>query len=85
MADEGMGLSILIGATVALVVVGLVAVFGLDLLSDTQADFTANSVQYNATADAIAGVAKVPDKLPLLAGAIVAVVIIVLLIRWFRF
>lgn len=81
---QAMGLNILIGAVIALVLVGIVAVFGLDLLTDTQADFTANSVEYNATADAIEGVAKVPSKLPLLAGAIITVVIIALLVRYFQ-
>ena len=106
MADA-MGLTVLVGAVIAIVVIGLIATFGLDMLTDLRDDSCASAYTYNttsgvcqqnanisitttttmlnATNDAVSGVAKIPDKLPLLAGAVVAVVIIVLLVRWFRF
>lgn len=78
------GINLLISAVVGIVVVGVIATFGLDLLSDQKAEFTANSMEANATQDAADGVAKIPQKLPLIAGAVVAAVVIFLLIRYFR-
>lgn len=80
---QAMGMNLLVGAIVGLVLVGIIGAFGLQLLSETKADFDTNSVEANATQSAIEGVAKVPAKLPLIAGAIVVVVIIALLVRWF--
>jgi len=68
---------------VTLVVVGLVLAFGLEILGDVQADMTSNSAEYNATGDAITGVGKLPEKLPLIATVLVAVIIIGILVRFF--
>lgn len=65
-----------------LVVAGIGIAFGLDVLSDTQADFTANSAEYNATQDTITGVAKFSDKMGLIATVIVAAIVIGLLVRF---
>jgi hypothetical protein len=90
-----MGLEVLVGAVIVLVLIGIVAVFGLDLLTDQQNQFVTNTlgcnatskiscgIEYNATNDAIQGVAKIPSKLPLLGGAVITVVIIGLLVFWF--
>ena len=78
------GMDLLISAVVGIVVVGVIATFGLDLLGDQKEEFATNSVEANATQDAIDGVAKIPQKLPLIAGAVVAAVVIFLLIRYFR-
>lgn len=101
-----MGLNVLVGAVVALVIVGIVAVFGLDLISDQREESCSTGYSYNssannchlnsnnsiklttaelnATTDALEGVAKIPAKLPLLAGAVITVVIIALLVRYFQ-
>lgn len=100
------GIDMLVSAVVGIVVIGVIATFGLDLLGDqreTSCDTgyvyneTANNcylaanhsvkattTELNATTDAIDGVAKIPTKLPLIAGAVVAAVVIFLLIRYFR-
>lgn len=51
-------------------------------MGDVQSDMTTGSAEYNATGDAITGVAKLPSKLPLIVTIIVAVVIISLLVRY---
>lgn len=73
----------LIGVGVAFVVVTLVLAFGLNITTDIQSDFVAGSTSYNATQDGIAGMAKLTEKLPLMATVIVAVLIIGLLISGF--
>jgi len=66
-----------------LVVLGIGLSYGLSVMSDVQGGFTdTTSAEYNATGDAIKGVAKIPEKLPLIATVIVAVVIIGLLVRY---
>jgi len=43
---------------------------------------TSGTYAYNASTDAIQGVAKLPNKLPLIATVIVAAVIIGILVRY---
>ena len=68
---------------VTLVVVGLVLAFGLQITGDIQDDMTADSAEYNATADTIEGVGKLSEKLPLIATVVVAVIIIGILVTYF--
>lgn len=75
----------LLSAGIIIVVTGLVLAFGLEVLGDVQSDMTASSAEYNATGDAITGVAKIPEKLSIIATVVVAAVIIGLLIRAFSF
>ena len=79
------GLNALSGVIITFVIVAVVAVLGLQLLGDQQADLTANSAEYNATTDAIEGVSKFPEKLPMIAGVLVLVIIIGILVAAFRF
>ena len=65
-----------------LVVLGIGIAYGLNVMEDVQSDFTANTSGYNATADAIDGVAKLPEKLPLIVTVIVAAIIIGILVRY---
>jgi len=65
-----------------LVVAGIGIAFGLNVLSDTKTDFTANSAERNATEDTIAGVAKFTDKMGLIATVIVAAIVIGVLVRY---
>jgi len=68
---------------VTIVVVGLVLAFGLQITGDIQDDMTADSAEYNATADTIDGVGKLSEKLPLIATVVVAVIIIGILVTYF--
>jgi hypothetical protein len=51
-------------------------------MGDVQDDMTANSSEANATADAILGVAKIPDKLPMIVTVVIAAVIIGIIVRY---
>jgi len=79
------GINALAGVAITIVVVAMVSVLGLQLLGDTQDDLTADSAEYNATGDAIEGVAKIPEKLPLIVGAVVLVVTITIIIVAFKY
>jgi hypothetical protein len=65
-----------------LVVTGIGVAYGLNVMGDVKTDMTANSFEANATQDAIEGVAKLPEKMPLIVNVIVAAIIIGLLIRY---
>ena len=66
-----------------LVVLGIGLAYGLNVMSDVQSDFTdTDGAAYNATGDAIAGVAKLPEKMPLIVTVIVAAIIIGILVRY---
>ena len=40
-------------------------------MGDVKSDMTTDSVEYNATADAITGVAKLPEKFPLIVTVVI--------------
>jgi len=65
-----------------LVVLGIGLAYGLNVMEDVQGDMTTNTEAYNATGNAIEGVAKLPEKLPLIVTVIVAAVIIGILVRY---
>ena len=65
-----------------LVVLGIGVAYGLNVMEDVKDDFTANTAGYNATGNAIDGVAKLPEKLPLIVTVIVAAIIIGILVRY---
>ena len=67
---------------ITLVVLGIGLAFGLQVVGDVQDDMTANSAEYNATADTITGIAKLPAKLPIIVTVIVAAVLIGILVRY---
>lgn len=65
------------------VVLGIGLAYGLNVMGDVRDDFTdTTSAEYNATGDAIDGVAKLPEKMPLIATVVVAAVIIGILVRY---
>jgi len=68
-----------------LVVVGIALSYGLQVMGDVQDDMTANSAEFNATANAITGVAKLPEKLPLIATVIVAAIVLGIVVRYLAF
>jgi type II secretory pathway component PulF len=65
------------------IVVSIGIAYGLDVLTDVQADFTSNSVEYNATQDGILAVAKFPEKMGILATVIIAAIVIGVLVKAF--
>lgn len=65
-----------------LVVLGIGLAYGLNVMADIKSDFTVNTTEYNATQDAIEGVAKIPEKLPLIATVVIAAVVIGILVRY---
>ncbi len=71
------------------IVVGIGIAYGLDVLTDVQSDFarsgpaTNQTVEYNATGDAINAVAKFPEKMGILATVIIAAIVIGVLVRAF--
>lgn len=79
-----MDLGDLVPVAIAFVVVGIVLSFGLNILSDVRADFTAGSLEANATTSAMTANANVADKLPLLGLVIAAAIIIGVLLKSFR-
>ena len=77
------GLASLLTVVIIFVIAGLLAVFSLDILEDTQDDMTTNGAAYNASNDAIDGVAKIPDKMPTLGNVVIAAIIIGVLLSAF--
>lgn len=65
-----------------LVVTGIALAVGLQIMGDVKTDMTANSVEANATTSAIEGVAKLPEKMPLIATVVVAAIVIGILVRY---
>lgn len=65
-----------------LVVLGIGLAYGLQVMGDVKTDMTVDSVEYNATGEALEGVAKIPNKLPTIATIVVAAVIIGILVRY---
>jgi len=80
---QAFGLGSLISVVIIFVIAALAAVFSLDILEDTQDDLTDNGAAYNATSDAIDGVAKIPDKMPTLGNVVIAAIIIGVLLAAF--
>lgn len=78
-----------IGQIFSVVMIISVTVVGtaymINVLSDVKSDFTAGSAEANATSAGITAVAKFPTKMTLVATIVVAVIIITLLTRYFRF
>lgn len=68
--------SLLQGAVLSFVVIGILGAVGADILSDVQADQTAGTVAFNATANALEGNSDLMAKLPLIATVVGAVVIL---------
>ena len=80
-----MNLEFLLTAGITLVVVGIALAFGLQVQGEVQAQMTADSSEYNATQDAIDGVAALTGQMPTIGLIVAAVIIIGLLISGFAF
>ena len=69
---------------VVLAVAGLVIAFTSQIGGDVQDDMTDNSLEYNATGKMLEANNKFADKLPLIATVIVAVILIGIIIKYFK-
>lgn len=69
--------SLMQGAALSFVVVGILLVVGLQIMGDVQDDFVAGTAEYNASASAITGISDLAGKLPLIATVVGAVVVLV--------
>jgi len=65
-----------------LVVTGIALTIGLSIMEDVGDDMVDNSTAANATDDAIEGVAKLPQQMPLIATVVVAAILIGILVRY---
>ena len=75
-------LSDILAIGLTLVIAGIGLSYGIEVMGDIRDDQTANSLERNATEDAMSGVAKLPEKMPLIATVAVAAIIIGVLIRY---
>jgi hypothetical protein len=64
------------------IVLGIGLAYGLSVMGSVRTGMTTNSAEYNATTQAITGVAVFPSKLSLIATVIVAAIIIGILVRY---
>jgi len=72
----------LLGIAMTFVVIGIALTYGIDVQSDVRADQTADSLEYNASTNAMTGVSNIAGKLPTLATIVIAAVIIGILVRY---
>lgn len=86
-----------IGLTI--VVLGIALAYGMQVMGDIKTDIAATNAgagcnsttttgcgaEYNATVDALTGVAKIPSKLPMIVTVVVAAVIIGIIVKYLMF
>ena len=65
------------GAFISFVIIGVVAVVGLQVMGDVRGDLVADTAEYNASGFAIEGMATLAGKLPIIATVIGLVVLLV--------
>jgi len=82
MAKKGFAVGDMLPLGITIVVLGVGLGLGLQVLGDVQGDQTTSSAEYNATGDAIEGVAKFTSYLPTIALVIVVAIIIGILVRY---
>ena len=64
------------------VVAGIAIAYGVSVQVDVRDDFTANSLEYNATQNSIEATTKFSSKLPLIATVVIAAILIGILVRY---
>ena len=77
------GVSSLIGLGIVLVIYGIVTSFGADIVTDIQGDFTASSIEYNISQQALEGIDETSQKLPTVSRVAVAAIIIGIILAAF--
>ena len=68
-----------------LVVAGIGLAYGLNVMGSVKGTMTVNSSEYNATGQAITGIAKIPENFTLIATIVVAAILIGILVRYLVF
>jgi len=68
---------------ITLVIITIVVAVGLQILADQKSDMTSGTLEYNATAQGLEAVAKIPDKLPMIVGVVLGIVVISIVIGYF--
>ncbi len=64
------------------VIAGLGIAYGLQAMGEAKTGMTTNSVEYNATGQAITGIAKFPEKFGTIITIVIAAIIIMILVRY---
>ncbi len=64
------------------VIAGLGIAYGLQAMGEAKTGMTENSSEYNATAQAITGIAKFPEKFGTIITIVIAAIIIMILVRY---
>ena len=64
------------------VVAGIGIAYGLQVMGEIKTDMTTDSMEYNATTNAIDGVAKFPEKFGTIATIVIAAIVIMILVRY---
>jgi len=64
------------------VITGLGVAYGLQAMGEAKSDMTTNSAEYNATEQAITGIAKFPAKFGTIITIVIAAIIIMILVRY---
>jgi len=82
MNKNGFALGDILPISLTLVVAGIGVAYGLNVMGDVKSDMTVDSAEYNATGAAITGVAKLPEKFPLIVTVVVAAILIGILTRY---
>ena len=78
-------MNLILPAIIVLVVAGIVAGIGQDILGEVASDMDSGSVERNSTEDAQEGISNVTEKFDLLGLAIIAGIIIAVIIGFFAF
>ncbi len=72
----------LLSVGLILAVLGIAVSYAINVVADVGDDFTANSLEANATTATNTALDKIPDKLGLIVTVIIAAVIIGILLRY---
>jgi hypothetical protein len=64
------------------IIAGLGIAYGLQAMGEAKSDMTTNSMEYNATGQAISGISKFPEKFGTIATIVIAAIIIMILVRY---
>lgn len=82
MGKKGFDINALLPIALVFVVTGIAIAYGLNILTDVKSTFTTNSIEYNATQNAVLAVSKFPAKMGILATVMIAAILIGVLVRY---
>lgn len=85
LSEAQVDLNMLLTGMLFIAIAGIAGAYALQIESNVQAGFTANSLEYNATQDAKEGISNITGDFGLIGTIVVAVVIIGLIFMLFQF